>query len=62
MDFIPYNPDRFSEAQMRTRIEDMLEKMQNRRSVREFSADLVPLDEILKEYEKSILSVTCCNS
>gem|GEM_PF-5366651 len=25
MDFIPYNPDRHSEGQMRTRIEDMNE-------------------------------------
>ena len=48
MDFIPYNPDRFSEAQMRTRIEDMLEKMQNRRSVRAFSSDPVPLDVVRK--------------
>ena len=44
MDFIPYNPDRCSEGQMRTRIEHMLEKMQNRRSVREFSKEPVPLD------------------
>ena len=48
MDFIPYNPDRYSEGQMRTRIEHMLEKMQNRRSVREFSKEPVPLDVVRK--------------
>ena len=48
MDFIPHNPPRFSEDQMRSRIDSMLEKMQDRRSVREFSPEPVPLDVVQK--------------
>ena len=48
MDFIPYNPQKYSEDQMRSRINAMLEKMQDRRSVREFSPEPVPLDIVRK--------------
>ena len=48
MDFTPYNPERYSEGQMRSRIQQMLDKMQGRRSVREFSSDPVPLDVVRK--------------
>lgn len=48
MDFIPYKHQRFTEDQMRQRIADLLEKMQGRRSVREFSPDPVPLDVVKK--------------
>ena len=48
MDFIPYKPQRFTEDQMRQRISDMFKKMHDRRSVREFSSDPVPLDVVRK--------------
>ncbi len=48
MDFIPYNPQKYSEGQMLSRINAMLEKMQDRRSVREFSPEPVPLDVVRK--------------
>ena len=48
MDLIPYNPNKYTEGQMRSRISDMLEKMQDRRSVREFSPEPVPLDVVRK--------------
>ena len=48
MDFISYNPNRYTEDQMRSRIDAMLEKMQDRRSVREFSQEPVPLDVVQK--------------
>ena len=47
-DFIPYNPKRYTEDQMRSRIHDMLEKMHDRRSVREFAPDPVPIDVVRK--------------
>ena len=47
-DFIPYNPNRYTEDQMRSRIQEMFEKMNDRRSVREFSTDPVPLDVVRK--------------
>ena len=46
-DFIPYNPKRYTEDQMRSRIH-MLEKMHDRRSVREFAPDPVPIDVVRK--------------
>tara|TARA_B100000427_G_scaffold50338_1_gene38335 strand:+ start:991 stop:1644 length:654 start_codon:yes stop_codon:yes gene_type:complete len=48
MDFIPYNPQKYSEYQMLSRINAMLEKMKDRRSVREFSPEPVPLDVVRK--------------
>ncbi|MAO45695.1 MAG: nitroreductase family protein [Crocinitomicaceae bacterium] len=48
MSFKSYNPMRYTECQMSQRIDSMLEKMQSRRSVREFSPTPVPLDVVRK--------------
>ena len=48
MSFKSYNPKRYTECQMSQRIDSMLEKMQSRRSVREFSPTPVPLDVVRK--------------
>ena len=48
MGFKPYKIPRLSPEQMEEKISAMLEKMQSRRSVREFSSDPVPLDIVRK--------------
>lgn len=48
MGFKPYKISRYSTEKMREKVDDMLEKMQSRRSVREFSPDPVPLDVVKK--------------
>jgi iodotyrosine deiodinase len=44
--FKPYNTPRLTTEEMQFKISAMLEKMQSRRSVREFSSDPVPLDVV----------------
>ena len=48
MAFKSYNLERYSDDEMRKRIDAFHEKMAGRRSVREFSKDTVPLDVVRK--------------
>ena len=48
MAFKSYNLERYSDDEMRTRIDAFQEKMEGRRSVRHFSKDDIPLDVVRK--------------